>query len=369
MNRGFLLAITVLAGTIVGAGMFALPYLVSRLGLVLGFFYLFFFAAVYFAIHLMYARVVAVEPGKHQFFYFARIYLKKPLAIFASWSILLELLFVLTIYLILAPVFLRLVWPDAGLGVLFIFWFVGSAFVLLDLRWLGLSEFIGALGILIIIFIVFFVSFPKPLLTPFGQSLDWSLFFLPFGPILFALAGRPAISKVVEEWRRSRAANQSFSLGKAVFFGTFIPAFIYTLFIIGVLKLNPGVSPEAVNSLGFLSPALLAGLGLAGLLAILTSYFVIAVNVKEIMQLDLGLGKTASVLVASLGPLFLYFAGFKDFLSALVFTGGIFLALEGIFVVKMWRRAFPKNPWRWFGWPLYLVFGVALGYTVFNTFL
>lgn len=90
----------------------------------------------------------------------------------------------------------------------------------------------------------------------------------------------------------------------------------------------------------------------------------IGINVKDILSEDLKVPKFISALVALFAPLIIYFLGVQDFLGVISFTGSIFLGLEGIFVIAMWRKAFPENKWRALAYPLYAVFLVAIGYEI-----
>ena len=149
-----------------------------------------------------------------------------------------------------------------------------------------------------------------------------------------------------------------------IFLGTAIPAVVYFFFTLGVLKLNPFVTPETLNSLGALSNSTQMLLGVFGLIALWTSYFVIGINVRDIMRVDLRRPKIEGAAVVLIAPLLLYALGFQNFLPAVSFIGSVFLALEGIFIVMMWRKAFPKNPLRLLSFLLYAVFVIALGYEV-----
>ena len=60
-----ILAISVLSGTIIGAGVFALPYVFARTGFWLGLVYLAVFGLVYFFVHLMYAELLRKYGGRH----------------------------------------------------------------------------------------------------------------------------------------------------------------------------------------------------------------------------------------------------------------------------------------------------------------
>jgi hypothetical protein len=149
-----------------------------------------------------------------------------------------------------------------------------------------------------------------------------------------------------------------------VLWGTAIPAFVYIVFVAAILRLAPGVSSTALDSLTSLPPVLYSLLGVMGLITLWTSYFMIGINVKDILRLDLKLPRALAGGITVLLPFALYFAGFKNFLTAVSVTGGLLLGLEGVFVTAMWRRAFRDRPLRWATWLLFLVFGSAIGYQV-----
>ncbi|MBI5732687.1 hypothetical protein HY967_01875 [Candidatus Jorgensenbacteria bacterium] len=366
-GKSFILATGLLAGTIIGAGIFSLPYVFNQIGLIPSLVYMSIFTAVYSVIHIMYGDLSEKFEGEHQFFYLAKTYLSKLTARVATFAVLGELLLVLVVYLILAPTFFEIAFGVGGKTALLIFWILGSVFMFVRLSWLGITEIAGTVAILFIIGLVLIAAVDKPFpsTTVNLGNMPLSAFFLPFGPLLFSLSGRPAVSKMVEEHRLS---GKNFSLRKAIVWGTVIPAIVYTLFVIGIIKLNPQVSPEALDSLGYLPPTIFSLLGIMGLVTLWTSYFMIGINVKDILRFDMKVSKTVAGLVVVGIPLFLYSLGFQDFLSAVSFTGSVFLALEGLFIVTMWRKAFPENSWRWVVWPLYLIFFAAITYEIINIF-
>lgn len=366
MNRNFILAASILAGTTIGAGIFSLPYVVSRIGLVTGFFYLIFFALIYFAVYLMYASVLRTRSGRHDFSYFADLYLPQIVSKFASLAILTETVFVLTIYLILAPTFLSLVTEIGPFAAVLIFWLLGSIFIFASLASQGITELLGILAIIFVVLVVIILGGGSGFNVPFFKSMDVPSFFLPFGPLLFSFAARVAVSRMIDEERVAKRAGRPFSFKGAVFLGTFVPALVYFLFVLGILGFSPNVTPEALDSLEGLPAPLLAIFGFLGLVTIWTSYFIIGANFKEILVEDKKVRPWIAALLVLVLPLGLYFMGLRDFLPVLSFTGSVFLGLEGIFLIAIWRRAFPNHPWKWVSLPLYLVFWVALIYAIFS---
>jgi len=363
MNKGFLLAVGLLSGTIIGAGIFSLPYVVNQLGLVPGVFYLLFFAFVYFIVFKMYAALTLTTNEEHRFFYLADKFLPRRFAGLASLVIITGLIFTLTIYLILAVSFFGLIGNFSVLATLLIFWLFGSVFIFVKLDWQGVLEVFGIGAILAIVGLIFFSGHSLPD-TPLFRSFDLPIFLLPFGPLLFAYSARVAIPKVVGEWKKRKAAGRPFSLGKALLAGSFLPAAVYLVFVFGVLRLTPDVAPEALSGLSFLPPAITLFLGVLGILTLWTSYFMIGSDVRETLKYDLRSPAWLSSLVVLVLPLGLYLTGFQNFLTVLELTGGVFLGLEGIFIIAMWRRAFPSHQFRKSAIFLYIVFFLALVYSL-----
>lgn len=365
MSGRFMLAAGTLAGTIVGAGVFALPYVATKIGTVTGLFYLCGAAAVYYCVHRMYAAVVVKNGTNHDFAGLARASLPRGPALLATLAVVGELSFTLVVYLALVPAFLALVFPLTPFSYVLLFWALGSLFVFARLAWQGLAELIGMLLVAGIIGVVLVAGGSTPLSTPTFISLDLAAAFLPLGTLLFAFMGRSAIIPLVREWR---AARESFSLPRALFAGTFIPVLLYAVFIFAVLRVAPSVAPEALNSLGFLPMGVLIALGLMGFVTLWTSYFMIGANLKDVLHLDLNVPPWLAALFVLVFPLGAYFGGFQAFFDVITFTGSIFLALDGIFIVWMWRRMFPSHRFRALGVPLALVFAAALGYEILSRF-
>ncbi|MDO8470123.1 MAG: hypothetical protein Q7S84_03890 [bacterium] len=357
------LAVALLSGTIIGAGMFSLPFVVRTLGLGTSALYLVAFAGVYVAIHRMYAALLETRVDSGQFVKLAEAYLPRRMAPTAGGIILLELVLVLTIYLILAPAFVELVLPGMGIVGAVVFWALGSVALFLKTSWLGWGEAIGVVAILAIVLAVLAVP-AAPFTAPLAQPLSLGVFLLPFGPFLFAFAGRPAVGKAVELARAVRASGKPFPLGRVIAWGTALPAVIYLAFVVGVLRLAPAAGPDAVSSLVGAAPWLPVTLGTLGLVTLWTSYVIIGVNVEETLERDLRWKKALAATVAIAAPLALYVAGVREFFTAIGFAGGVFLSLEGIFIVMMWRRAFPHHPWRFASWLLVPIFLAAIAYEV-----
>ncbi|MCL4404193.1 hypothetical protein M1432_02535 [Patescibacteria group bacterium] len=366
MNKSFLISVTILAGTILGAGIFSLPYILGQVGLVLAAAYLLFFGLVYFLVHLFYGEALKTAPPGHNFLYFLRESMNPWASQASSIVVLAEFLLILTVYLILAPAFGALIFGVAARPVLLVFWALGSLFIFFRLSVVGWTEFFGVAALVAFIAVVFgFGSGPLGAQV-WPPALNWPLVFLPFGPLLFSLAGRSAMAQVVEKERESAKAGAPFSIGRVAFWGTFLAAAVYFAFAIGVLRLTSHPTPDTLSGLTGLPPAALAVLGVMGLVAIWKSYIVIGLNAKEMLDLDLKWPKVLGALAVVAGPPIFYFLGLNNFLSVIGLLGGLFLAFDSALVVHIWRRLVPRSRWRPVSWALYAIFLAAAVYEIIS---
>ncbi len=251
MYKNFLLPVGLLSGTIIGAGIFALPFVFQKSGVLVGFFYLLIGAAVYTLMHLMYADIILRTKEEKRFVGYTREYLGNWAFGLSIVMTVVEMIFVLTIYLVLSISFFNLISSlGVGLEKLLLFWFLGSLGIFLSLKRLATLEFWITGGIAAIIFLIFGVGVTELYEIDFYQLnfrvSDW---FLPLAPVLFALSGRVAIPSLVNYFRGLEGKIDIFStkkLKKAIVWGTIFPAAVYGLFVLGVLGISKEVSPDAV---------------------------------------------------------------------------------------------------------------------------
>lgn len=340
--RNFLLPTGLLAGTIIGAGVFALPFIFKVAGLLTGFFYLLLATVIYVLIHLFFADTIIRTPGEHRFVGYTRIYLGRTAGWISVLMAVLEMVFVLTIYLVLSVSFINLFLPNLpDLWKLLIFWVLGSATIFLSLKKLTFLEFSITIGMILIIIMTFVLGLGKLGkigLNDFYPNFEGLLF--PLGPLLFALGGRVAIPYLVKYFHLPNIGHQHRFIRRSIIWGTVIPAIVYGFFILGVLGLSRSVTEDSISGLvGAVPGGLLAVLGVLGFLTLWSSYIVIGLDVKSVLLHDLKFSRAMRIAIVVLAPLALYFLGFQNFIGLVSFVGGIFLAVEGIFITLMWLKA------------------------------
>jgi len=339
MYKNFLLPSSILAGAIVGAGMFALPFVFNSLGFGIGFFYLIIAAIVYSLVYLMYADIILRTYGEHRFVGFSKIYL----GVGGFWATItiavLNMILVMGIFLVLSVSFANLIFPSGGSVIkMLIFWLGGSIAIFLPPKRIFLIEFlivVGMAGIILLVFLLGFGNFKNLASLNFSFNPEN---ILPYaGVILFSLSGRVAVSSLVNYFKKQKVQNRNFLIKKNIIAATFIPVIFYIFFILGIYSLSEKITPDAVTGLiGNAPTAVLSIIGILGLLSLWSTYILIGVNVKSIMRYDLKFPLFLSFLSVTIAPIIIFFASVQDFIGLVSLSGGVFLALEGIFLTAIW---------------------------------
>ena len=336
MSSKKLLATTLIIGGVVGGGMFSLPYALLSVGLGWGTLYLVAVCSLMIITYHLYSDVLLKTPGQHNYVSLTKFYLGNFAEFLSILFTVVTVIFVLFIYLNLAERFLNLLWPVSGLIPIFIFWLLASISIFFGLKKLAEIEFLSSIAIAGIVFVSFLFSLPalslEKFLTFFNQPFQRSLFWLPIGPLLFAFSGRAAVSELLIFSHK----DVKKIIGKAFF----LIAVIYLIFVLGVLFLTNGmVSEDTISGLASRLPLFLIVLvGVLGLIALWHIYVFLGFDVNNILVVDLGWPKFSAGLLVVAAPLILYLLSWQNFFTAVSFAGGVFAALENIFIVLMWLK-------------------------------
>ena len=195
-------AIATLSGTIIGAGLFALPYITLKLGfwVILGYFLI--LGGFITLIHLFFGELALKTPDFKRLPGFAKLYLGRKGQITAYISTILSIFGALLAYLILGGEFLtELLEPVLGGNTLFytVFYFIVAAAVIFHgIKAVAKVEFWGLILFFVILFAIFFRGESLITTDNLFASPDWSLLFLPYGVILFSLWGATLIPEIEE---------------------------------------------------------------------------------------------------------------------------------------------------------------------------
>jgi hypothetical protein len=160
--------------------------------------------------------------------------------------------------------------------------------------------------------------------------ISWPNVFLPYGPIFFAVGGGTAIPGVCK-----LLAHKKENIKSAIAWGTFIPVVIMLIFIIlivGITGVN--TSPDTLIGLHLvLSDGVITFALIFGLLAVITSFLVIAQAMREMYWWDFGINKNVGWVLACFLPFLLYLVGFSNLTKVVGLTGAVTGGLAGIILI------------------------------------
>lgn len=340
LNNRFLGALFMLIGTIIGAGIFGLPYIAAKIGFFPVIIYLIIIAAIVTLMHLLYGEVVLRTNGKHRLVGYAEIYLGIWGKRAATISVILGSCAALLIYIILSGVFLFGFLGDFFGGnpaiysiVVFLISFLFIAKGIKIVSWIE-----SLLSFLLIgsIFVFLTKGYFLVNVSNFSFTADWSQFFLPYGVLLFALTGGsiiPELATVLDDDERR--------LKKTIIAGTVIPAIIYLLFIAVVFGITgANTTPDAITGLAKVYGDGFVRIGaLVGFLAVITSLLAFGINLKKTFQYDYKLSENASLIMALFVPFIIFLTGFNDFIRVIGFSGAVAGGIDGVLIILMYQKA------------------------------
>lgn len=339
--KNSLLPSSILIASVMGAGMFSLPFVFHTVGLLATIIYLILFGMLAVAIHLIYADVVMRAHEKHLHFPgYIKLYLGDRIGMFATFVVLITLLFTLTAFLILSTSFLHILIPTLQpLSLLFLFWALGTLFAFITIEGTGLFDAVTTTLTLAAIAAIFIywgtsIAFDRSLLPTFNASQS----LLPFGPALFSFLGFSAIPALIAYARKQSIPMHNTQ--KAIILGSLIPAFFYLLFVVAIWGLSPFVSIDSVSGLIANIPAsIMIIFGILGFVSLWDSYASVGRDASKLIHSELNLPTVITFFVVALAPLALFFLGFQNFITIIDVIGGILFSIWGILIILAWKKA------------------------------
>lgn len=337
MSKKFI-AIATLIGTIIGAGILGIPYVVMRSGFLLGLANLIIAGLIVLIINLYLGEIGLRTKTNHHLSGYAQLYLGK------KGKILMFLAFAFGIY---SALIAYIIGESQSLSFLFLgktshaiyfglaFWLALSLLSYRGLKALKKWEKIGVTAVFILILLMIVAFWNKINISNLTYN-HFSNFYIPFGVILFAFLGFAAIPEV------ERILEKKKYLTKKVIISAYILVFIiYTTFTIIVLGSQGSATPPiATLALGKIFVLL-------GIITMFTSYLALSIALIDSFHLDFNISRKRAWLYTITLPLlifiFLTLTGQLGFTKILGIGGVISGGLTGTLILLMVRRAKAKG--------------------------
>jgi len=362
--RAFWKALSVFVGTIVGVGIFGLPWVASKSGFFVVLFYFLLLGTVAIVVHLLYGEVILNTGGRRRLPGYVGQYLNPFWSKLYFMNICFALLGAQLAYLIVGGGFLKeLVSPYLGgnfLVYVLIFFAVGSILIYKGIKSVSWTEFLALLLFFALLIVFCLKAFPHINAAYFLDS-NLKFFFYPYGVVLFSLWGSAILPEIKEILKGQRRQFR-----KVVISGILIAVFIYLVFAAVVFgACGKKTSEDAIFGLSLVLGRNIALFGfIFGLVTCFTSFLTLGLTLKKIFWYDAHLPKELSWAIAVFLPLILFLIGFRQFISVISLTGAFAVGIEGFIMIFLYkaflRKKFSKrmNP-AYYLLPIFFILGIA----------
>lgn len=377
MRQSTFSAVAVLLGTVVGAGIFGVPYVISKVGLIPGFFYLILIGLVNVAIFLAYGEVVLRTKEEHQLSGHAEKYLNRTGKNLAGAVMIFSNLGALLVYLIGIGEFARVIFGKrfsfSSAFYSLIFFVIASLAILVGLRMIVIFEKIMVLVVMSVVAIFCFFGFPK---IDFANLIyvDLKNILLPYGVLLFAYSGVSAVVYMKAVLEKKRLMKTAIWLGASL---AFLIYFFFALAVVGVSGRK--TSGEAITGLiGHLGGSIVILGALLGIMTMGTSFLTLGLTNKDIFTKDYHLPPLLAWALTCLVPLIIFLLRLVDFITVIGIIGSVAGGLNGILVLIIHRAAKKRGDVKpayvfrmskFLYYPLILVFVLGMIYEIVFLFI
>jgi tyrosine-specific transport protein len=332
-----------LVGTIVGAGILGIPYVVAKAGILYGLIMIVLVGLAFLFLNLFAGEFVLRTKKQHQLTGYAEKYLGPTGKKFMLLSMLINIYGALTAYLIGEGATLHSIFKF-GSPIIYTLIFFTICFIIIyqGVKATGKMELYLISLLLLVVVIIGFLSWNNIKSSNF-TSFNPAFFFLPYGVVLFALMGSPAIPEMQEVLGKDKKIMK-----KAIIIGSLIPVVLYLVFtliiagVVGVeqfevLQPNERIATVALSLYSFPILGVLANI--LAVLSMFTSFLTLGLALVEVYHFDYKLSRKWALGLTFIVPLILVLFNLTSFIAILGITGVIAGGLDGILVTLIYWKA------------------------------
>ncbi|MCD6575797.1 MAG: hypothetical protein J7K73_01400 [Nanoarchaeota archaeon] len=334
-RMNYYIAISLIIGTVIGAGIFGIPYAMSQAGLLFGLLNLIFVGTIVTFMTLYMGEVVMRTKKESQFILLAEKYLGKP----GKWLMFLSMSAgiygALTAYLVGIGQSAAHILGGNPIVYSMIFFIFAAPLIYFGLKTVTEIEF-GLTSALIAIFIIISLALLPNVKLDNLTYYDTGKALFPYGVILFATLGYSVVPEVSMILKRNGRKLMS-----AIVTAMLICISIYALFSISMVgTLGTNVAEIATNSLN----GIIGELGtVVAILAMATGFLALGIVLKHIYQIDLRINPKISWGLVVFVPLIIFLVFSPSFVTAVALTGTYSGGLAGILCSLMAKEARKKG--------------------------
>lgn len=335
----------ILCGTIIGVGIFGLPWVAQQAGLAFVSLYLAWgtFAAIVAA--LVFGELMYRTKGHHRLPGYVAKYLGRRWGRWVMVSALSGLFGAQLVYLLVGGHFLAQLltpwWPAPEAWYIGLYAAAGALLITGSGKNLARSELVLLPIFLTIMAVIIWQVLP---LWSFSHLVTWnfSQAVLPYGVVMFSIWGLSAVG----ESRDYLGQADARLLKPAVITSFLLCAVVYVVFTAAILAASgTHTTPDTLGGLRVLLGSRWVQLFyFFGLLTTFTSYISFGLTLKKIFVYDAGLTPRLSWTAAVVVPPLLFVAGVTNFIALMAFVGAVTLGFDTISLMLAYRQAVRHAP-------------------------
>lgn len=343
MEKGrqlFIRSIQPLVGSVIGVGIFGLPFVFAQAGIGIALIHLVVLAVVNGTLLLVYADIIRNTKGNPRLTGLVRRYLGNGWSHLATVSLFGGSWGALVAYIIVGGEFLHALFAPLIGGGLFTYqmvFYAGCALLVIGgIGFISRLEVAFVMTLLAMLALIMIGSVPHVDVSNFAH-VDTENWFLPFGVVLFAFGGIAAVPEMAHVLGRQKGRY----LRPAIITGMVVVSIVYLLFssiVTGVTGTN--TTDEAILGLGAAVGdwALVLG-AMIGLFSVFTSFLILAVSIMDTMIYDYKWRYLQGWALSVTVPLVIFLLGARSFIGVIGFTGGVLGSFIGLLVLYTYTKA------------------------------
>lgn len=332
-------AVFMITGMTIGAGVLGIPYVVAQVGLKVGIAYILVLGFIMLSLNLMLGEIAVKTKESLQIPGLVGKYLGRWPKYFINVMIIFGSFGALLAYIAGEGQSLAALFGGEPVVWSCVFWAIASVVV-----WRGLQTIKVVEKILSIIVISIIAGLSIFILKDFKMAhwayTDMSNIFLPYGVILFALNGTPAI---IEAHALLPKDQRSFK--KALIIGSLIPVAVYVLFALAVVGAT-GLQTSEIATIGLgekFGTGVLVLSNIFAILAMSAGFIGSGIALKQSFVWDSKINTVLAEFLVIGVPILLFVFGLREFITILSVAGGAVIGAEALLLVFVCWQARKKG--------------------------
>ncbi|MEA1929360.1 MAG: aromatic amino acid transport family protein [Patescibacteria group bacterium] len=327
--------VALLIGTIVGAGILGIPFVVAQVGIGIGVAYIIGAGLLFLVLNLMMGEVVARTRQPRQLAGLSKKYLGAWGGRLSVMALYLGAYSAMLAYIIGEGEVLAAILGGTPFFWSIVFFIAGAALLARQIKSIAIFELLFTIAIFVVVIIIAAASSAQLSLDNL-ITVNWPSFFLPFGVMLFAFGGTGAIPQMEE-----LIPDNPRRLRWAIAVGSLVPIALYLIFAVIVVGVTGSATTEvATVGLGqrLGSWALILG-NIFAFFTMSTSFVMSGVILRRSFEWDWNISSKLSWPLVVAPPILVFLAGVNSFIGVLNITGAIVGGILAILIVLAFWRA------------------------------